>query len=632
VRTALILGLLAVAVPARAGLAPQALAGLGLQNVAADSTRVAFENRRWRHPMDALGHVARLGPLPSWVVFRRQGLDAAAVALTTERVPGALEVRDLGQGAALSSALLDTTGGVTRTAIAVRYPSDPDWPGAPPGRARPTWRSVDLAIGPSFSYELGRVFQPFLYRLDAQATLLWNPWPGGLARAGIIVHGHDDFDFDPEHPDRDKLRPEPLAFDQFAWVPGVALVSGSGGVFGDNRWGFSLGAARPLLGGRVLLDAQADETGFIAFVEGGLFSSPTRFSGFAGATWHVGQDVSVRVRAEKFVLGDRGVELAVDRAVRDMTVGVFAQRAGGERILGARVTLPVPPFTRPTGAALRVLPVENWSVDYHSRSDGTGVELSGVPSREDFLARLDPGALEANVRRFQKARGDRLEPLPATPPALVSFVGTTGFVNTPWAGVMTDQGAEAGYSHVPKRWAYDQRGVNDNEIAYVALGLLPRVEVDARITMFPGLKTFGSIVPESRLTDTDYMASGRVSLIDPQNGRPGLAAGVDDVQGTRRFHSSYLVSGLPVRILQVQGRFSLGYAFRIFKATRYTLDGVFGAAEISPLRYVAGQVEYDSEKWNVALAVPTPFGLRLRAALLNLRTPSVGVGWYVPLR
>lgn len=634
-RLALIACLLAVAAPVRAEPRAADVAALGLENVSADSSRLALENRRWRHPMDALGHVARLGPLPDPVVFRRLALDVAAVRFTNEHRDLEYRMRSLDGSGALASGVLDTVAGETRTRVEVRYPSDPDWPGspaAPAGRLRPTPHSVDLTVGPVFDYELGRVFEPFIYRLDAQATLLWNPWPGGLARAGVVIPGHNGFDFDPEHPDRGQTRPEPLALDQFAWLPGVALMSASAGMFGDNRWGFSLGAARPIAQGRFLLDAQADYTGFIAFVDGGLFSSPTRFSGFGGLTWRAGQDVSVRVRVQRYILGDQGVEVAVNRAVHDMTLGVFAQRTGGERLLGARVSLPVPPFTRPTGARVRVLPVADYRLDYHSRSDGTGVELDGVASREDFLRQLDAPALEANLDRFRRARGDRLAPPPPPPPALVSFGGTTGFINTPWAGVMTDQAFEAGYVHVPAKWAFDQRGRHDNEIAYMALGLLPRVEVDARITVFPGLRTFQEFVPDTRLTDTDYAASARVSLLEPRDGRPGVAVGVDDVRGTRRFHSEYVVAGLPARILQVQGRFSLGYAFRIFTATNYTLDGVFGAAEVSPWRHVAGQLEYDSEKWNVALAIPTAYGLRLRAALLNLTTPSVGVGWYLPLR
>ena len=128
-------------------------------------------------------------------------------------------------------------------------------------------------------------------------------------------------------------------------------------------------------------------------------------------------------------------------------------------------------------------------------------------------------------------------------------------------------------------------------------------------------------------TDTDHMASGRLALLIPKGWRPGLAIGGEDVEGTRRFNSSYLVSGVEHEIKNVQTRFSVGYAPRVFRAIRHVLDGGFGAAEVSPWRTVAARLEYDSEKWNVGIGVALPYGLRLRASALNLETLSVGGGW-----
>ena len=608
---------------------PAAIARAGFENVATDSTTVAIENRRWRDPVQALAHLRQVAGEPPRVVFRRLGLPVAGIALQRRSEPE-LATRSLDAGGQLASTVLDTVATRPAASIHVGYPSDPDWVPAPQGMVRPTSHSLDLEIGPVFDYELGRVFEPVLYHLDVQGMLRWNPWPGGLLRAGVVVPGHNDFDFDPEHPDRNLTRPEPIAVDQFLWVPRVALVSASAGMFGDNRWGFSVGAARPVAGGALLFDGQADWTGFVAVSDGGLYSMPSRSTGFAGVTWHAGEDVSVRVRGERFIGGDRGAEIALMRAIGDIDLGVFAQKSAGERVLGVRAALPVPPFVRPTGHRVRVVPIERFHVDYHSRSENVGREVSGVASREEFLRRLDAPTIAARIGRYDRT----LAPPPAPAPTwttMASLGGTTGFINTPWAGVMPDRGVEVGYNAIPARWAYDQRGLHDNQVWYGTMGLFPRVEVSGRVTVFPGLQTFSAEVPDTRLTDTDYSASGRVLLLPPRNAVPGLAAGVDDVKGTRRFHSEYVVAGLPLDIQGMQTRLSLGYAFRALTATHYTLDGVFGAAEVSRSHAPALQLEYDSEKWNVALAVPTRYGFRLRAALLHLQTPSIGAGWYVPL-
>jgi hypothetical protein len=206
----------------------------------------------------------------------------------------------------------------------------------------------------------------------------------------------------------------------------------------------------------------------------------------------------------------------------------------------------------------------------------------------------------------------------------------TGFIVTPWAGVQREQNVEAAFTNVPKKWSYNpRRGVYHNEIYSASLGLLPRVEVALRITRTPGFNPFGTIDPTSRLTtDTDHMASFRVGLVEPRDRHPGLALGIDDIQGTRRYHSNYLVSGIPFAIFHVQNRFSLGYASHVFTASRHVLDGVFGAIEVSPWRAVAARFEYDTEKVNAGLGIDLGFGLRIRAAALNMESLSVGVGWH----
>ena len=146
-----------------------------------------------------------------------------------------------------------------------------------------------------------------------------------------------------------------------------------------------------------------------------------------------------------------------------------------------------------------------------------------------------------------------------------------------------------------------------------------------------GLHAFQDIVPESQLADVDRMASFRLELLPPKVMRPGLSVGIEDVEGTRRFHSTYAVTGTEFRVLDVRGRVTLGLGVRIFEAANRTLDGGFGALEISPWRNLAAQVEYDSEKWNAAARIALPFGFRVRAALLHLESPSFGAGWTVAL-
>jgi len=440
-------------------------------------------------------------------------------------------------------------------------------------------------------------------------------------------------DFEPSRlePDLDRVRPGPVWLQQFAWVPGVALLSASAGYFGDERYGGSLGLARPLRQGEVLLDAQADLTGFLAFPASGVAYSPARHvSGFAGATWRPrlpGVDLALTARLARFLFGDQGVDLEARRTLGDMDVAYFVQRSNGVPVYGVRLLIPVPPGNRTAGVPLRVQPIARFPFELRDAADRRGELLHGVASRADFLRLLSAPSLDAHAgppARAVRAGG-------TAPVDWVAASGMTGFVNTPWAGVMPDRALELGYQHVPKAWAYNRRGTHANAVYYGTLGFLPRLETGLRLTNVVGLRAFEDLAPDSRLPEVDRMASVRVALLEGGRGRPALAVGADDVEGNRHFASTYAVAGTRFALARAQGRAALGYGFRAWRVERRTLDGAFGALELSPLGRLATQLEYDSEKWNAGLGLALPWGVRVRASLLHMDHASLGAGWAMQL-
>lgn len=586
------------------------LDGLGLENLSAGGSprTIGYENRRYRHSADARGRAAaRLGPTPGapWTfVERRLGLPAAAV--------------------------VDTGGGVP---LEVRYPSDRAWAIRLDDRVEvSTRRTVDLELIPIVTYELGRIFDPVLVRLDLEPRVRYNPWPGVRATASLIIPLRNDFSTDSLNPDIDRVRPGPTTLEQFTWIPGGVLLSGTAGIFGANRYGISMGIARPLAQGAFLLDAQADLTGYLAFPATGTeYSGVSRFTGFAGVTWRPPVlDVALRVRAERFLYADQGADIELRRSMGDLDVAFFYQRSGGFNVEGVRLDVPIPPITRPTGRRVRVLPVDRMTLSYRDEVVPVARAVPAVASREEFLRQLSAPGLAANAGRYRpEPSGDGSAP---EPPAgdRVSLTGTTGFINTPWCGVISDRSVEVGYNRIPRGAAYDHRGSHVNDVYYAALGFLPHLEVGLRWTVMPGLKAFVDEIPDSRLTDSDRMLSGRIELLRPRSGRPGLALGVEDAMGTRRFHSTYAVTGIPFEYRSLRTRVGVGYAFDALTAARHTLDGAFGAVEVAH-RFVAVSVEHDSEKWNSMLGVRLGFGFRARAALLDMKYGSFGAGWSVSL-
>ena len=605
------------------GAIEHALLDAGFENVTVRpgaGVQIAYENRRYRRSVDALAITRRAAGEAILAAERRLGLTAAVIEAPERGMSG-------------MSGLSGVPGG-----FRVLYPSDHGFPSLPEGAMRaPTFAHATLDIGAIVDYRVGRIFDPMQVRAELEPRLVLNPWTGARVRLGVLVPLRQDFPANDLQPDLDRVRPGRASVDQFGWIPGLSLVSFSGGFFGDNRWGVSAGAARPLHGGDWLIDLQADRTGFLAFTNDGTLYSPLdRTSGFAGLTWRPPvADVAVRARAGQFLYGDRGFDFEVRRTFQDIDLAYFVQRAGGVDLFGIRLDLPVPPMTRSTGSWLKVQPTPRFAIDFRDQDVTNGQFVEGVASREEFLRQLSrtslaDGAAGYDARLGQTAAGGSRAPQ-AKSGNWVSFTGTTGFINTPWAGVISDRTLEAGFASVPRAWAYDHRGENENQLFSTTLGFLPRVETSLRWSRIRGYHSFQEIVPDSRLVDVDRMASARVAVLVPRPGRPGLSLGIDDARGQRRFHSTYAVTGMPFSLAGIPARLAAGYGFRMFTAHRYVLDGAFGAAELSPLPWLRGQLEYDSEKWNAGLGLSPWAGLRLRAALLNLESLSLGAGWSLTL-
>ena len=583
-----------------------ALLALGMQNVTVGSAggrpEATFENRRFRHSADALGSIARLTG-GSWVaVERRLGLPVAAIWDTGASTPAT-----------------------------IRFVGERDFPRVPAGPFLADSRhGVDLELRPLITYELGRIFDPVLVRLDLEPALRYNPWPGGRVTLAAVIPLRNDFQADALHPDVNRVRPGPLTLEQFAWMRGAVLFSATAGSFADNRYGLSLGMAHPWRQGSWLVDAQADLTGFMAYSgSSSEFSTPSRWTGFCGVTWRPPAfDVAVRTRVARFLSRDRGVEVEVKRSLGNLDVAFFGQRADEFQVTGVRLTLPLPPGLRFPGPPSRVQPAERFTFEYRDVAEPVGRYVAGVASREEFLRQLSRPALAANADRYLASRGVAAPSRPEPRPQRVALTGMTGFVNTPWCGVMADRGMDVGFNTVPRAAAYDHRGEYRNDVYYLTLGFLPRLEAGLRWTVLPGLKSFRDLVPDSRLTDSDRMLSGRVEILTPGPWRPGLSMGVEDVSGTRRFHSTYAVAGLPMSFWGLYNRVAVGYAPRVLAASRHTLDGIFAAFECSPWRPVAAALEYDTEKWNASLSSSPGVGLQTRLALLGGRHASFGVGWF----
>src|SRR5262249_17941690 len=156
-------------------------------------------------------------PKDLWCVERRLGLPSAAMPFRAGEAPDR-----------------------------VVYPGERSFPQPPAGRR---WgaseRSLDLLLRPLVTYELGGIYDPVLVRFELAPEARINPWPGGRVSVSLVIPVRNDFAEDETHPDINNLRPGVSTLEQFAWLRWSLLASACGGVFEENRYGFSAGLARP---------------------------------------------------------------------------------------------------------------------------------------------------------------------------------------------------------------------------------------------------------------------------------------------------------------------------------------------------------------------------------------------------
>ena len=203
-----------------------------------------------------------------------------------------------------------------------------------------------------------------------------------------------------------------------------------------------------------------------------------------------------------------------------------------------------------------------------------------------------------------------------------SLGGMTGLFNVPTADVSSDGTFLFGYNVIDRHWAYEGREHIDNRIWFLTVGFLPRVEVSVRATALPG----ESLIEEVPVDAVDRSASARLRILD-ESVWPAISVGIDDVKGTRRFHSLY---GVATRTLKagsfpVRAQISAGYGLRTLDAARYLLDGGFGGVDLQVGDWISGIAEYDSEKWNGGIRLRILSRIDAQLAFLNMETASGGV-------
>jgi hypothetical protein len=373
-----------------------AAAGLETVRVSADSLgcRIEMENRRFRDQNFALGVVAALAfqesPGPCEVLVLSQGVPVARVKFDSREW-------DRAARGELPLAALEEHVGIQM------LPCEERLPGA---ALSPTERRFDLVPRIRLDSQFGHLSEPVLYHLEITPELSTQAWRGALLRVSYALplpHGND-IPANALEPDYSRSRLGEAALYQVFRTPVGGLGSLSGGYFGANRYGLSVGWGRAL-GGHAYLDASADVTGSLAFFPEVSYSSMSRVT-FVGALVlrPSSPDLVLTLRGGRYLLGQAGsgageyaFRAELDRRFHQVEIGAFATQSESNRYGGIHLSVPLPPIVRLRPAAIRPNLMARFPVEYRTDEGQFELAPTDLRLRSDLLDDLWPSAVRTRL-------------------------------------------------------------------------------------------------------------------------------------------------------------------------------------------------------------------------------------------
>ncbi len=255
------------------------------------------------------------------------------------------------------------------------------------------WK-VDVAARPLLDLEFGIPGDPL--RLSAwvapEATV--SPARGMLFTAQAIIRLRDEIDTfaRPVAPGRTTLSAA-------GWLPGACLGALSAGYFSDNRYGFAGEAGRLLFNGALECRVGGDFSGYLKFSEGvTLYSSMAAWSAFAALTHRAPLiDVETTVTAGRFMHGDAGVRVDVARRFHETEFGFFGVNTETDRLVGFRMSLPLPVERSGPPARLRAVTVPAFPWEYRESVSLAGLRVKLYDNTARFRKGLYPTFVRNNL-------------------------------------------------------------------------------------------------------------------------------------------------------------------------------------------------------------------------------------------
>jgi hypothetical protein len=371
----------------------------GFENVGvsdrADTTTIWYENRVYRHELEALGLVAFL---------MASSVESETVV---SLVPENYGVPLIAVSAVSADWLEFLRGrqppGWFRERVTIR-PGEGEAESIRHGRPSlyhsSLWRT-DLRLRPLFDFELGVSDDPFRSAFLIAPEAVMSPLPGTLLTLQVMIEIDDDLSDLPKR----NVRPGRNTLSWGGWLPGRWLGAVSGGYFPRDRYGFAGQIGSLLKDGSFEITSGGDFTGLLEFLEDiTLYSSLDAWSAFLAVTHRTHRlDLETTLTGARFMEGDLGVRVDLSRRFGEAALGFFGINTESDKVVGVGLRLPLPVRRWSAPSRVRFTTVPAFPFEYRDSLADVGLQVSQFDDLDRLRKRLYPTYILNNLEDFRDA-------------------------------------------------------------------------------------------------------------------------------------------------------------------------------------------------------------------------------------
>jgi len=571
----------------------QALVEAGLENVTVsllDSGQVAveYENRTYRSDTEALDTAVRIAsqhcPAGTVLYLTAKRDDVPIISVITT----ASDSEELTEPGAVPSGLKETRPSGPAAQVADSS-----------GRLNKSFGRFDLSFRPALGYQIGNWRRPIItdwFVLPQLTTTLAPGWRASL-------RGRLQLDDPDAQLERMLLtRTGRLLHDRVLWTGSVGRFDTRlCGVFGEAQLELGSGRAGVRLARVGRDDWDLDIPMWLGYYEYEFGELGLTIRATAGQCADYIDPTGLVELDRRFGESTISMGLTVHSPVREGIV---------------RVTVPFGPQRITDPQPLRLRTSDYLALDYFTARGTPGTEmLRGDHDLRAFRGELTGPYLTADSRRRAGPRQIMSEQSWMLGP---SQEGISGLIRIPTADVIPDGSYRVGASFIASDYTRGgYTGRSDMIPTFVNVGLLPRLELGFRLSIFPDVEPL-------RFPNWHYSTDRSVFAhyqLWPQHGNlPAVAVGAQDIG----FHNDAEVVGRAEYIVATEQLGDL--RLHLGRGTK-RLSGLFGGAEyrISPRMALIG--EYDTDWVNYGLRTAPDQSWRVDLTLTDSRAIGGSVSY-----